>query len=671
VALAAALAHGLAHAHAAGVLHRDLKPANVLLAERGPCLADFGLARLAGGESLTRTGEALGTPAYMSPEQVADPGGVGPAADVYGLGATLYALLTGREPFQGASVWNVLDKVLRAPPPSPRALRPDVPRALDALVQECLAKAPADRPPSAAALAERLEALRRPFAGTPQASRRRRRVELLAGGLLAAALVGGGLARRGPSPGPRRELPRPASAAPTGSAAVTPATSHGPAAAPPTSSGRHGLTVVDRGALGEFAEVECAWLARLGPEGLRARGSHERQTGPGVSFAAPDGPLEVVGELDLLLLDEPLSLDLLLVGDSVDGHGMQLGFGARFATRQGRSTGLPRLRGELVTYAFSTETRRETRWTERRCGARCTLRLTYDPASRRVETWWTVGGVPLGHEGMVHDPPPGPRWRLVTRVGGPSDSPSSPLPVCDVVWRTLVVRGAAPLRALPDEPLAADARVLEGRAPPGWPDVDGLPLDRRGAVLRIGGAVAADAGQLEASTRLFRRLWEGLRSPREELTPGLLAELGLYSPAARRALALAWLDYWTDVDPKLRRDDEHLVGVGRRDDAPARRSSVEPGHVLFHLAAASDGARALAPLAYARALAERGDPAEAWVTLARAREAVVSVVDPEGLAFDVAYRLDRFADAAAAPLPAKPTEEQLLRQARARSLLGR
>ncbi|MGE0707495.1 MAG: serine/threonine-protein kinase [Planctomycetota bacterium] len=154
------LARGLEHVHRRGVLHRDLKPANVLFDERDtPQLVDFGLARLEGVEALTQTGAVLGTPAYMSPEQAAgEHERVGAQSDVYGLGAVLYHALTGQPPFAGATVLNVLHAVLSEAPVPPRALRPEVPRALSDLCLRALAKDPAQRPESAAALAQLLDA---------------------------------------------------------------------------------------------------------------------------------------------------------------------------------------------------------------------------------------------------------------------------------------------------------------------------------------------------------------------------------------------------------------------------------------------------------------------------------------------------------------------------------
>ncbi|MCO5167486.1 MAG: protein kinase [Planctomycetes bacterium] len=184
-ALFARLARALEHAHAAGVLHRDLKPDNVLLDARGePLLTDFGLTRdLVQGpaSSLSTGGQLLGTPDYWPPEQAAgELERIGPASDVYGLGATLFAALTGRPPFESEGVFDAVRAVRLEAPPAPSALRPEVPPELDAVCARCLAKAPEARWPGAAALAAELERLatkqlRRPARPARGASARRRR----------------------------------------------------------------------------------------------------------------------------------------------------------------------------------------------------------------------------------------------------------------------------------------------------------------------------------------------------------------------------------------------------------------------------------------------------------------------------------------------------------------
>jgi protein kinase-like protein len=152
------LALGLVYAHGCGVLHRDLKPANVLFDERGtPRLADFGLARLLEAEALTQTGEILGTPSYMAPEQ-AKSGTQDERTDVYGLGGILYAALSGRPPFEGGSVYALLEQVISASPPDPRTRAPQVPAELAELCLRCLEKSPEDRFASALELSAALDA---------------------------------------------------------------------------------------------------------------------------------------------------------------------------------------------------------------------------------------------------------------------------------------------------------------------------------------------------------------------------------------------------------------------------------------------------------------------------------------------------------------------------------
>jgi hypothetical protein len=156
--LLATLARGIQAAHEAGLVHRDLKPANVLLATDGqPKIVDFGLAKnVAGDRPVTSLGTVVGTPSYMAPEQ-ARGRDLGPTADIYALGAIFYQTLTGQPPFAGATVEQILDRVCRVQPASPRRLRPDTPVELEQICLKCLLKDPKWRPASARELAEELE----------------------------------------------------------------------------------------------------------------------------------------------------------------------------------------------------------------------------------------------------------------------------------------------------------------------------------------------------------------------------------------------------------------------------------------------------------------------------------------------------------------------------------
>ncbi len=136
----------LLYAHERGIVHRDLKPENILLTARGvPKISDFGLARAGDSETLTATGTALGTPAYMAPEQVG--GTAGPAADQYALGILTYELLTGRKPFENPDTVQLIFMHISENPQSPSALRPAIPPELDEAILRMLAKEPESRFP--------------------------------------------------------------------------------------------------------------------------------------------------------------------------------------------------------------------------------------------------------------------------------------------------------------------------------------------------------------------------------------------------------------------------------------------------------------------------------------------------------------------------------------------
>jgi WD40 repeat protein len=169
--LVAEVAEAIQHAHERGILHRDLKPSNILLDEEGwPLVTDFGLAKRSGDDSsLTQSGAIMGTPSYMAPEQASGHKlAITALTDVYGLGAVLYALLTGRPPIVGATILETIEQVRGRPPAPPSRINRRVGRDLETICLRCLEKDPWRRYTSAAALADDL---RRWLDGAPIAAR--------------------------------------------------------------------------------------------------------------------------------------------------------------------------------------------------------------------------------------------------------------------------------------------------------------------------------------------------------------------------------------------------------------------------------------------------------------------------------------------------------------------
>jgi serine/threonine-protein kinase len=166
-------ADALSYAHRHEVIHRDIKPENILLTAEGHSLvADFGIARALGGDDpkLTETGLAVGTPAYMSPEQAAGDRGLDARTDLYSLGAVLYEMLAGEPPYTGATTQAILAKRFSEPPPSVRAVRPSVPESVDQAIRKALAVVAADRFTTVAQFAQVLATAERRNGGTTEGS---------------------------------------------------------------------------------------------------------------------------------------------------------------------------------------------------------------------------------------------------------------------------------------------------------------------------------------------------------------------------------------------------------------------------------------------------------------------------------------------------------------------
>ena len=208
--IAREVADALAYAHSHDVVHRDIKPENILMGAGHALVSDFGIARAisaAGAAKLTETGLAVGTPAYMSPEQLAGGEHIDGRTDVYSLGSVLYEMLAGEPPFTGPTAQAIQARKLTDPVPRLRTVRDTVPDALDQAITKALARNPADRFATAHLFAEALERARAPgAAAVPMPPRRRVRPAAIAATVL--VLARGGLVGvpHVPSP-PRRRNP--------------------------------------------------------------------------------------------------------------------------------------------------------------------------------------------------------------------------------------------------------------------------------------------------------------------------------------------------------------------------------------------------------------------------------------------------------------------------------
>lgn len=240
------ICEGIAEAHAAGVVHRDLKPQNVFLVHRRDGrrvvkVLDFGVSKVAGDVHLALTGasELIGTPTYMAPEQLLASRDAGVAADVWALGILLYEMLVGQVPFQAGSLPELYVRILRAVPTPLAQLRPDVPPAVAAIVDQCLAKDLSQRIASVEALADALRSAtrvvprehRHSIAGEPTITGRTTNV-VLASAAAVIALCGLGLAARSiGSTRTRPSIPLAASSIPSATVAAI------PTVAPPAETG--------------------------------------------------------------------------------------------------------------------------------------------------------------------------------------------------------------------------------------------------------------------------------------------------------------------------------------------------------------------------------------------------------------------------------------------------
>lgn len=158
--IAIQVANGLSYAHERGIVHRDIKPSNIMVLKGNQVkIADFGIARMDTSLLSTQTGKVMGSPLYMSPEQILNKP-VDARSDIFSLGILLFRMLTGRAPFSGENAHAVMYQIVHENAPSPTLLNPEIPEMLDQVVRKCLSKEPDDRYQDASQLAEELIACR-------------------------------------------------------------------------------------------------------------------------------------------------------------------------------------------------------------------------------------------------------------------------------------------------------------------------------------------------------------------------------------------------------------------------------------------------------------------------------------------------------------------------------
>lgn len=265
------IAAALAAAHAAGVIHRDVKPANVFVSDNGPAkLLDFGVAKLvddAAHARQTATGVAVGTPAFMAPEQCLGEK-IGPTVDIYALGVMAFCMLSGKLPFERESGFAMMAAHLSDPPPELHQLVPEYPPGVSAVLLEMMAKSPADRPQDSIAAIEALARAVHAPAPPPPPARRRSGALIAAAALIVGAVIAllawpDGAVRTDAGAGPMA-VARPLDMYPA-SVATQPADAQAPAVVARPDAGRPDAGLVDAGEA--MVEVEITGL----PRGASAR----------------------------------------------------------------------------------------------------------------------------------------------------------------------------------------------------------------------------------------------------------------------------------------------------------------------------------------------------------------------------------------------------------------